>query len=101
MTDPLAVDMVGKSVTTERPGTLFNPRTVRRHFRKHHPACPDELVEILVAKIVNRSWVKTTLGAAVGIVTTNHVRHEMTQYECLMKATGLSREEARNRVQPE
>jgi hypothetical protein len=72
------------------------------HIAKHHPCCPDEIVEQIVARVDGRIWrPPVTIGAAVGIAADGFVRHNLTDYDRLMRVHRLSRDEARTAVRPE
>lgn len=73
----------------------FTEVDVRRHIRRRHPDCPETVQRALIARIVARSWPGCKIGEAFGIAAANYVRHELTDYERLMKVDGLWREEAR------
>lgn len=79
-----------------RKRSTFTKQMVEQHVAKRHPGCPAGLAEHYVALISSREWnPPVTLGRAFGIVTTNDVRHRMTDYERLLRAPGITREEAR------
>jgi hypothetical protein len=73
---------------------VFRRASVERHLRRHHPRCPSEHFEQLVSKVTGREWRGVSIGKAVGVVVSNHVRHQLTDYERLLRF-GLTREEAR------
>ena len=69
--------------------------TALRHLREFHPGTPQVHALEIAERIAKRSWDRATLGKVVGIVITNYVRHELTDYERLLRAPGIAREEAR------
>ncbi len=77
----------------------FLSAEIEEHLRRNHPNCPDFAVAFFTAEIARRTWRDATLGMAVGIVMQTYLRHHMTDYDTLF-LTGMSREEARRRVQP-
>lgn len=77
----------------------FSHAEIEEHLRVKHPSCPDFAVAFFTDEIARRTWRDATLGMAVGIVMQTYLRHHMTDYDTLF-LTGLSKEEARRRVQP-
>ena len=77
----------------------FTLSAVERHIRRHHPGCPDFAVTYFAEQIAGRDWRDAPLGKAVGITLQTFLRHEMTDYDTLL-LHGMSRDEARRRVQP-
>lgn len=74
----------------------FSPEEVARHIRRKHPGCPETLAEMFIDAISNRTWdPPVSLGRAFGIVSTNTLRHDHTDYERLMRDHHLLRDEAR------
>ncbi len=69
--------------------------TALRHLREFHPGTPQVHALEIAKRIAKRSWERATLGKVVGIVITNYVRHELTDYERLLRVPGMTREEAR------
>ena len=76
-------------------GTHFTRRTVERHFRNHHPGCPPEYRKILAERILAKEWTEASLGKVVGIVASTFVRHQLTDYDLLLRIPGMERAEAR------
>jgi hypothetical protein len=75
---------------------------VRAHMAARHPLCPAEIVEQIVARIDGRIWrPPVTIGCAVGIAADGYVRHNLTDYERLLRVHRLTREEARLVIRPE
>lgn len=75
--------------------TQFTRRAVARHLRRHHPRCPQDAQEVIVERLLCRRWRDASLGKAVGIVTSTYVRHQLTDYDRLLKVPGMTRAEAR------
>lgn len=73
----------------------YQAKAVEKHMRKHFPNCPSGHRDEIVRSVVDRTWQNATIGRAVGITVTNYVRHQLTDYEMLMKQHRLTREEAR------
>lgn len=73
----------------------FQAKAIEKHMQKHFPNCPQVHRDEIVRRVTERTWKDATIGRAVGITVTNHVRHRLTDYEQLMKQHGLTREEAR------
>jgi hypothetical protein len=75
---------------------------VKAHIAQHHPRCPARIVAAILARIDGRLWTPpVAIGEAVGIVADGYVRHNLTDYERLMRVHRLTREEARLIVNPE
>lgn len=66
-----------------------------RHLREFHPGTPQVHALEIAERIAKRTWERATLGKVIGIVITNYVRHELTDYERLLRVPGMAREEAR------
>lgn len=66
-----------------------------RHLREFHPGMPVEHAARVAENIAGRSWHGLTLGNIVGIAVTCYARHELTDYERLLRVPGMTREEAR------
>lgn len=80
----------------KKDGFRFSVAAVERHMRGCHPACPPQVRERLVQIVSERAWAEELpIGKAVGIVTSNYVRHRMTDYDLLLRRDRLSRAEAR------
>lgn len=76
--------------------STFTPDQVARHIHRKHPRCPQVLAQVFVEAISTRTWdPPVSLGRAFGIVSTNTLRHEHTDYERLMRDHHLRRDEAR------
>lgn len=73
----------------------FTEGAILDHIARHHPLCPEGVRQALVQRIVQRAWGDLPLGRVVGIAATNHVRHELTDYERLLNIPRLRRDEAR------
>ena len=74
----------------------FEREAIIQHAMHHHPFCPVDLVARYADEISEREWeTPLTLGHAFGLTATNHVRHQLTDYDCLLRVPGLTREEAR------
>lgn len=73
----------------------FKRSTIRKFMAKHYPGCPPSHRRAIIYAVSRRPWTDASIGKAVGIVVTNHVRHKMTLYETWMRDYGLTREEAR------
>jgi hypothetical protein len=88
------------------PNTALSPRAQRTVFlsqldiylRAMYPRCPPEMRNELLAR-AKRKGHYGRLSVVAGILTDNHVRHELTAYEWLLningRRKGLTREEAR------
>jgi hypothetical protein len=75
---------------------------VRSHLEAHHPKCPPEIIEVIVARVAGRTWNPlVSVGEAVEIVADGYIRHKLTDYERLLNLHRLTREEARQVVNPE
>jgi hypothetical protein len=98
--EPLRADE-GEAIAPDSAGERlirFSRRAVVAHMRRHHPGCPAEICRAIVCSVVTRSWSSATIGAAVGIVAHNMARHELTEYEFLLKQERIPRAEARRKV---
>ena len=73
----------------------FKRSTIRQFMAKHYPGCPHQHRQAIIYQTSKRAWVDATIGKAVGIITTNYIRHRLTAYERLMHDHGLTRAEAR------
>ena len=75
--------------------TEFARPLITEHLNRHHPNCPEDVKTLVVETLVQRKW-KTpiTLGKAVGVVMTAHVRHQFTEYDAVLRLPGLTRQEA-------
>lgn len=73
----------------------FKRSTIRQFMAKHYPGCPPGHRKAIIYSVARRSWTDATIGKAVGIAVSNHVRHRMTLYETWMRDYRLTREEAR------
>ena len=69
----------------------------REHILLNHPGCPPLAVEYFAAAVAKRERRDASLGKAVGITMRNVLRHEMTDYEHLLRV-GVGHEEARRRA---
>ena len=87
-------EAVGARGSKRAMGIRFTSGSVKRHIRRHHPSCPPWVEWELIKRVVERSWREATLGKAVGLSLQNFIRHEMTDYDLLLK-TGRPRTEAR------
>lgn len=80
----------------------FTLERVLSHLDKKHSALPPELRNRFGSEIADRLWQPpVSLGQAVGIVMSTHVRHEQTDYDSLMRKHKLTRDEARQVVKAE
>lgn len=80
----------------------FQRSQVETAIARHFPNCPSDHAAQILEKVMKRAWTqKTSLTKAVSIVTHNHIRHELTDYECLLQISGMTREDARLIVKPE
>jgi hypothetical protein len=73
---------------------------VDAHIDKRHPFCPSGIRKAIRRRIVKDWWNRPRIGRALGIVSENFVRHEMTDYENLLAEGSLSLDEARRAVAP-
>lgn len=80
---------------SKRMRERYSLQAIMSHMRRFHPGCPDANRDKLVALIADRSWESASLGKAFGIVASNYVRHELTDYDPLRRRHGLMRDEAR------
>lgn len=77
----------------------FDRAEVEAHILAKHPSCPVEIQTAIVDKLAGRTWEESlTLGKAFGIVATNHLRHQHTEYERLLREERLPRDVARETV---
>jgi hypothetical protein len=77
----------------------FDRAEVEAHILAKHPSCPAEIRAAIVEKLAGRTWEEPlTLGKAFGIVATNHIRHQHTDYERLLREEQLPRDVAREAV---
>lgn len=79
----------------------FSFEAVLSHMRIHHPGCPKKTCLTIAARISARDWHGLKLGAAIGIQLQNHVRHAFTDYDVILRAKMMTREEARTFVAPQ
>ena len=89
----------GRSATrTKRSNvksTCFSRSAVDEHIRCAHPRIPAELAAILAERISSREWrLPLTIGRAFALAAQAYVRHEMTDYDRILRVPGLTREEA-------
>lgn len=75
--------------------TRFSRSAVDEHIRGAHPGIPAELAAILAERISSREWrVPLTMGRAFALAAQAYVRHELTDYDRILRVPGLTREEA-------
>lgn len=75
--------------------TRFSRSAVEGHIRARHALAPAEVVELLVERIASRDWREAiTIGRAFAFAAQAHVRHQMTDYDRLLRVPGITREEA-------
>lgn len=94
------------SETGSPPQAALSPKAQRAIFLSQldiylqamYPRCPPEMRHELLAR-AKRKGHYGRLSVIAGILTTNHIRHELTDYEWLMNINGprqgLTRDEAR------
>ncbi|WP_412552413.1 hypothetical protein [Shimia sp. MIT1388] len=63
----------------------FDAETALAYLALEYPSCPEDQIPILVQKLTAREWENAPLPKAAGIVVTNHIRHNLTPYETLLK----------------
>lgn len=69
---------------------------------RHFPYCPEDHKAQVLQRLIARDWTKKTrIVAALSIVVHNYIRHNLTDYEGLIRKGGLTRKEARLIAQPE
>lgn len=79
--------------------TRFSRDEAQRHVSRKHPQCPVQIAEEIIEAIVEREWKPpVSIGKAFGIVATNKLRHEHTNYNALLRECDLDRSTARARV---
>ena len=66
-----------------------------------YPACPYKHAQRILKIISRQEWLGVRLSAVVERVAGNVVRHDLTDYDLLMDAHGLTQEEARIAVDEE
>lgn len=82
--------------------TRFSRSAVDEHIRGAHPRIPAELAAILAERISSREWrLPLTVGRAFALAAQAYVRHEMTDYDSLLRVPGMTREEAQLIVKDE
>lgn len=75
--------------------TRFSRSAVDEHISAAHPQIPAELAAILAERISSREWrLPLTIGRAFALTAQAYVRHEMTDYDRILRVPGLTREEA-------
>jgi hypothetical protein len=75
---------------------VFTAEVVQAHMRAKHGRCPEDVLEKIVRRVIARAWSPPVeLGRAVGIIASNFVRHQLTDYERMLDVNGMTREEAR------
>jgi len=73
----------------------FSRAEAEKHIRKKHARAPAEVAELLADRISSRQWREAiTIGRAFAFVAQAHVRHQMTDYDRLLRIPGITREEA-------
>lgn len=77
----------------------FSEKKLRRHIRREYPSCPEFAVAFFVSEIMERDWTNISVARAVDLTIHRALRHTMTEYDALL-LIGISRGEARQRVQP-
>ncbi|MDM7981546.1 MAG: DUF2293 domain-containing protein [Rhizobium sp.] len=77
--------------------TRYSIEETREHILLNHPGCPPLAVEYFAAAVADREWRDASLGKAVGITIHNILRHEMTDYDHLLRV-GVGHEHARRRA---
>ena len=56
----------------------FKRSTIRKFMAKHYPGCPPSHRRAIIYQTSKRTGVDATIGKAVGIITTNYIRHKLT-----------------------
>lgn len=87
------------AVTGIQAAFRFDYDEVSRHIRLHHPGCPDFAVRFFASEIASKEWRECKLGAAVGITMQTFLRHNLTDYDHLLRQ-GVKRDCALQKVQP-
>lgn len=84
-------------MSRKRPKRMsWSSGAVSAHMEHHHPSCPAGLRAKFAEEIGARKWdPPVTLGQAVGNTLHNFVRHNLTDYDALLRLPGITREEAR------
>ncbi|WP_196815292.1 DUF2293 domain-containing protein [Mesorhizobium sp. L2C084A000] len=77
------------------PPSTFSFDLVLQHMRIHHPGCPKKTCLTIAARVSARDWNGHKLGTAVGLELQKHVRHSLTDYDELIRAKMMTRDEAR------
>jgi hypothetical protein len=75
-------------------GSKFKLAELKRHLHTHHPNCPEHVRHELYRLVRERRW-DVPIGQAIGITMQNLVRHQLTNYERLYDAGGMTKERAR------
>jgi hypothetical protein len=57
------------------------------YLRAMYPGCPDKMRRSLLKRARKMNYFGR-LGTIAGILTSNSIRHELTDYESLMKVNG-------------
>jgi len=75
--------------------TEFDCAAIIQHLERHHPHCP-EAVKLKVVEVLSRRTWETpiTLGKAIGVIMTAHVRHQFTAYDDVIRIRGITKLEA-------
>jgi hypothetical protein len=83
-----------------RSAGTFSFDDVVRHMRINHPGCPKRTQLTVAARISAKKWGVKTMGAAVGIELQNYIRHNLTDYDQLLRSGMMTRDEARAYIEP-
>ncbi len=75
--------------------TEFDRAAIIQHLERYHPQCPEAIKLEVVEVLSKRTW-KTpiTLGKAIGVIMTAHVRHQFTAYDDVIRIRGITKLEA-------
>lgn len=79
----------------------FSFDDVMRHMRVHHPGSPKKSCLTIAARVSAKDWKGLKLGAAVGIELQQYIRHNLTDYDELLRSKVMTREEARAFIKPQ
>lgn len=81
--------------------TVLKTSSLRRRLRCEYPALPAQISESLIEQWAGRSFEKKELYRLTHMMVGSYIRHEMTDYEQLLKVHKLTKKEARQCVNGE
>jgi len=87
-------DPIGSGDGRQRP-CQWSDEEILDGLSRKFPSCPHKHGQQILKLVARRFWQGVKLGQVVERIAENYVRHDLTDYDRLMKVHGLAREEAR------